>query len=103
MIQTTTLQDLAFSIRRSLKVKDLRFGVIGWGYWGPKIARNLDSIAHARVSMVADQDAHRLAALSVQQPEIQTTVQAEEVFRSRVDGVVIVTPVRTHYQLAKEA
>src|SRR5438045_1052021 len=84
-------------------MKDLRFGVIGWGYWGPKIARNLDSIQHARVTMVADQDVHRLAALSVQQPEIKTTTQAEEVFRSQVDAVVIVTPVRTHYRLAKEA
>ena len=29
--------------------KELRFGVIGWGYWGPKIARNLDSLADACV------------------------------------------------------
>lgn len=84
-------------------VKDLRFGVIGWGYWGPKITRNLESLPHARVSMVADQDVHRLASLTIQQPEVQTTADAKEVFRSEVDGVVIATPVRTHYQLAKEA
>ncbi len=35
---------------------DLCFGVIGWGYWGPKIARNLDSLPHAMVTMVADAD-----------------------------------------------
>jgi predicted dehydrogenase len=83
-------------------MKDLRFGVIGWGYWGPKIARNLESLPHVTVSMVADSDVHRLAPLS-SQSWIQITTQAEDIFRSDIDGVVIATPVRTHYHLAKEA
>lgn len=84
-------------------MKDLRFGVIGWGYWGPKIARNLDSLPHATVAMVADTDAHRLAKLVVNQPWIQTTTLLEEIFRSDVDAIVIATPVSTHFQLAREA
>ena len=84
-------------------VKDLRFGVIGWGYWGPKISRNLDSLPHATVAMVADTDAHRLAKLGVNQPWIQTTTLLEEIFRSEVDAIVIATPVSTHFQLAREA
>jgi predicted dehydrogenase len=87
----------------TIQMKDLRFGVIGWGYWGPKIARNLDTLPHAGVSIVADQDAHRLASLAVGRPSIKTTTLPEEVFRSDVDGVIIATPVRTHYQLAKAA
>ena len=86
-----------------MRTKDLRFGVIGWGYWGPKIARNLDTLPNGMVAMVADMDAHRLASLSINQPWIQTTTRAEDVFRSDVDGVIIATPVRTHYRLAKEA
>src|SRR6266700_6029560 len=82
---------------------NLRFGVIGWGYWGPKIARNLNSLPHAAVTMVADMDTHRLTSLSVNQPEIRRTTCAEDVFLSDVDGVVIATPVQTHYRLAKEA
>ncbi len=82
---------------------DLRFGVIGWGYWGPKIARNLNSLPHATVTMVADTDIHRLALLAINQPSVKTTTQPEDIFRSDVDGVVIATPVRTHYQLAKAA
>ncbi len=82
---------------------DLRFGVIGWGYWGPKIARNLDSLPHASVSMVVDMDARRLASSALTYSSIQTTTQVEEMLHSDVDGVVIATPVRTHYQLAKEA
>jgi predicted dehydrogenase len=84
-------------------MKDLRFGVIGWGYWGPKIARNLDSLPHATVAMVADTDAHRLTKLVVNQPWIQTTTLLEEIFRSDVDAIVIATPVSTHFQLAREA
>src|SRR5712691_3362269 len=83
-----------------MELAELRFGLIGWGYWGPKIARNLDALPHA---MVADMEAYRLASLGMHQSWIQTTTQAEEVFRSDVDAVVIATPVRTHYRLAKEA
>jgi predicted dehydrogenase len=86
-----------------MSMSDLRFGIIGWGYWGPKIARNLDSLPQAAVTTVADPDADRLASLAVGQPWVRTTSLAEDVFRSDVDGVVIATPVRTHYQLAKAA
>jgi predicted dehydrogenase len=82
---------------------DLRFGVIGWGYWGPKIGRNLDSLPHVSVSMICDQDTSRLASVAANQPWVRTTTAVEDVFDSSVDGVVIATPVRTHYSLAKEA
>jgi predicted dehydrogenase len=81
---------------------DLHFGIIGWGYWGPKLARNLDALPGAKVTMVADQDACRLASL-LNHSGVRTTMQAEEVFCSDVDGVVIATPVRTHYRLARAA
>lgn len=84
-------------------MKNLRFGVIGWGYWGPKIARNLDTIPQATVAMVADMDAGRLAKLAVNQPWIQATTHVEDLFRSDIDAVVIATPVRTHFKLAREA
>ncbi len=83
-------------------MKELRFGVIGWGYWGPKIARNLESLPHATVSMVADVDALRIATLA-SQTEVETTTDIEQVFRSNVDGVIIATPIKTHFRLAKEA
>jgi len=86
-----------------MSMTELHFGVIGWGYWGPKIARNLESLPHALVTMVADTDVHRLASLKVNQSGIKPTTLPEDVFRSDVDGVIIATPVRTHYQLAKGA
>ena len=86
-----------------MRAKELRFGVIGWGYWGPKIARNLDSLSHAAVTMVADTDASRFTNLAANQPWIQTTTLIEDIFRSDVDAIVIATPVSTHFQLAREA
>src|SRR5260370_25668497 len=85
------------------KMGDLRFGVIGWGYWGPKIERNLDGLAQGSVTMVADMDERRLASVVTNQSWIQTTSNVEAFFNSDVDAVVIATPVRTHYRLAKEA
>jgi predicted dehydrogenase len=85
-----------------ISVTKLHFGVIGWGYWGPKIARNLDTVPDAMVSIVADRDAYRLTSFT-HQSRMQVTTQAEDVFRSDVEGVVIATPVGTHYRLAKAA
>ncbi|HVB75216.1 MAG TPA: Gfo/Idh/MocA family oxidoreductase [Ktedonobacteraceae bacterium] len=86
-----------------MQLKDIRFGVIGWGYWGPNITRNLEALPQATVTMVADSDKNRLAALKASKPWIKTTPLAQDVFDSDVDAVVIVTPVRTHYELAYEA
>ncbi len=80
----------------------LQFGIIGWGYWGPKIARNLDTLPCTKVKMVADQDCYRLAALA-DHAWIRTTTRVEDIFRSDIDAVVIATPVHTHYQLARSA
>ena len=86
-----------------IRMKKLRFGVIGWGYWGPKIARNLNTVRGAMITIVADKDAYRLKAAAESLQSIQTTTRAEDVFRSDVDGVIIATPVQTHYRLAREA
>ncbi len=86
-----------------MRLTDLRFGIVGWGYWGPKIARNLNSMSHTMVSMVADLDVNRLASLAVDQSSVKATTLPEDIFRSDVDGVIIATPVRTHYRLAKAA
>ena len=82
---------------------DLRFAVIGWGYWGPKIARNLCALPGASVTMIADTDEGRLASIEVNPWGTRTTARVSDVFHSDVDGVVVATPVRTHFRLAKEA
>jgi len=82
---------------------ELRFAVFGLGYWGPKIVRKLEALPCTQVVIIADMDAYCLASFSASRPWIQTTTQVEDVFQSDVDGVIIATPVRTHFQLAKKA
>ncbi len=82
---------------------ELRFGIIGWGYWGPKIARNLDGLPRAAVTFVADMDPNRVASISLGNPALRLSVDPAEALASDVDAVVIATPVRTHYPLAKQA
>lgn len=84
-------------------MEELRFGVIGWGYWGPKLMRNLTSIPRAQVTMVADLDSKRLAQVARDYPWTHTTTAAADLLASDIDAVAIATPVKTHYSLAKQA
>ncbi len=81
----------------------LRFALIGYGYWGPLLLRNLTRLENAEVSIVADLDANRLAEVAKNYPNVQCTQSVEDVFSSNVDAVCIATPLQTHYKLADEA
>lgn len=84
-------------------INHLRIGMIGFGYWGPKLTRNFGEIANAELAWVSDLDEARLARVCEQYPSVRTTQDYRDVLASDVDAVVIATPVRTHYHLAKEA
>src|SRR5437867_13201510 len=83
---------------------DLRVGVIGAGYWGPNLVRNLSEAPGAAPVAVADLSPERLDAIRKRFPAIRTTTEHREVLGdSRVDAVCIATPVGTHRALAEEA
>ncbi len=82
----------------------MKVGVIGYGYWGPNVVRNLLGHPGAEVVIVADANPERLAEIRRIYPAIQTTLDATDVIRSSgIDAIVIATPVNTHYPLAKAA
>lgn len=82
----------------------IRVAVIGYGYWGPRIARNFNSAPDCRVVMICDKGADSLRRAARDFPDIQTTSDCEAVLTSAsVDAVAIVTPVCTHFELAKTA
>lgn len=82
----------------------IRVGVIGYGYWGPNIVRNLHGLDSARVEMVCDKSASALARVRKAYPGIKTVSDPAEVISSpEVDAVAVITPVWTHYDLAKAA
>jgi predicted dehydrogenase len=82
----------------------IRVGVIGYGYWGPNIVRNLHGLDSMRVEMICDKSQCALARARKSHPGIRTVSDSSEILRSReIDAVAIITPVWSHYELAKEA
>src|SRR6516165_3829486 len=82
----------------------IRIGVIGYGYWGPNIVRNLHGLDSTRVELIVDQSPSALARARKAYPNVATASDAAEVLCSpKIDAVAVITPVWTHYELAKKA
>lgn len=82
----------------------MRIGVIGYGYWGPNIVRNFDSQEECEVVLVADRNPKCANRLKKVFPSIGFTTDENQILTSKdIDVVAVVTPVWTHYELAKNA
>jgi predicted dehydrogenase len=90
-------------VRKELRVKKTRVGVIGCGYWGPKLARNFAGLEDVELAWVSDFREDRLAHMCRLYPSANATKDHRDVLASDVDAVVIATPVFTHHPLAMEA
>jgi predicted dehydrogenase len=82
----------------------VRVGVVGYGYWGPNIVRNFHSLENAQLVSICDRSAAALKRASRAYPGVDLTTDSTSVLQSPdIDAVAIVTPVWTHYELAKMA
>ncbi|PYM99089.1 MAG: oxidoreductase [Candidatus Rokuibacteriota bacterium] len=82
----------------------IRIGVLGYGYWGPNIVRNFRSLGGCEVAMVCDRSPAALKRLKQAHPDQAVTTDPSELLTSAtVDAVAVVTPVCTHFELAKAA
>ena len=81
-----------------------RIGVVGLGYWGPNVARNVAENPRAELAWLCDRSADTLAAAAARHPQARATESYEELLDDpELDAVAIVTPVSTHYELAAAA
>lgn len=95
---------LSADIKEGGAVNMLNVGVIGYGYWGPNIVRNFNSAAQARVVAICDQTKPMLDRAAKIYPGIHLTANADDILRSPdVDVVAVITPVYTHFDLARKA
>ena len=79
-------------------------GLIGLGYWGPNLLRNLRALPSVEMCAVADSDPKRLANSNWAADSIRTTTKAEEILSDpNIDAVVIATPADTHFNLTRAA
>jgi predicted dehydrogenase len=82
----------------------VRVGVVGYGYWGPNIVRNLHSLEHCEVVTVCDRRADALARAQRTYPGLKHTTDLNAVLKAPdIDAIAIVTPVWTHFEVAKLA
>jgi predicted dehydrogenase len=82
----------------------VNFGVIGYGYWGPNIVRNLTSLEDSQVLAIAEMSPSARKRAQTAYPGISVTADARDVISSsKIDAVAVITPVWTHYELAKAA
>ena len=81
-----------------------RFGLIGYGYWGPNLARNIQRAPGCVLQRVADLDPRRLENVRSAYPDVDTSPDPAAVCRADdIDAVVVATPIRTHFELAMDA
>lgn len=104
----TSAMDSVITVRAQMvsrkAASTVKFGVIGYGYWGPNVVRNLQSAAGADVVAVCDRSSSARKRVHKNSPNIYVTADALELVSSpEIDAVAVVTPVWTHFELAKTA
>jgi predicted dehydrogenase len=82
----------------------VKFGVIGYGYWGPNVVRNLATLEGSQLLAIAETSPSARMRAQKAHPGIKVTSDASELILStEIDAIAVVTPVWTHYELAKAA
>lgn len=82
----------------------VRVGVIGYGYWGPNLARNFYQCPGFELRRVVDMEPRRQAAAHVACPGIDVAGDYQSVTRATdIDAVVVATPAESHFEIALDA
>ncbi len=82
----------------------IRLGLVGYGYWGPNLARNFHQLPDAWLVACADADNARLNEAARLYPIQQSANDARELIENpTLDALVIATPARSHFELVSQA
>src|SRR6058998_908816 len=82
--------------------RKIAVGVLGCGYWGPLLVRNFKSLPDSQLKAVCDVNAARLKHLGTLYPDVEGMSDPQQLLNgSNLDAIVIATPVKHHYSLAK--
>ena len=80
----------------------IKVGVVGCGYWGPNLIRNLRQSPDCQLKMVCDKSQKRLGHMQRLHPDVAVTHHFEEMLNGAdLDAMVIATPVGLHYEMAR--
>src|SRR5260370_8177865 len=80
----------------------IKIGVVGCGYWGPNLVRNFRSLPECNLKMMCDLNENRLKHLRSLYPEVEGATDYDHLLNGAgLDAVVIATPVKLHFPMAK--
>jgi predicted dehydrogenase len=82
----------------------IKIGLIGYGYWGPNLARNFNNNTDMELYAICDFSSDRLEAAGKLYPNVKLVTDVDDLFNdTSLDAIAISTPVSTHFNLAKKA
>ena len=82
----------------------VRVAVVGLGYWGPNLVRNLHELECAEVVAVCDSNPRRLETIGRRFSGVRAYESYEDVLADdQIDAVAIATPVSSHFPLCRAA
>lgn len=84
--------------------KTVTVGLVGYGYWGPNLARNFSRQPHCNLAAICDISEARREQAKLHYPHTKITGDYNELLNDPViDAILVATPVFFHYELAKKA
>lgn len=82
----------------------IKMGIVGYGYWGPNVLRNFYNCPETKVVSCCDKSPKRLKSLGEAYPDVKRLNDYQGITEdASIDAVAIVTPVSTHFEIAKSA
>jgi len=79
-------------------------GIVGYGYWGPNLVRNFVANKKCEITTICEVDRKKWTLIKQKYRHIFITKDYEKLIDCpEIDAIVIATPVRSHYQLARQA
>ena len=89
-------------IEKDLFMDTIKVGIIGYGYWGPNLARNFYELPSSQLVAIADLREDQLKRAKSRYPGVILVSDYQELFKMGLDAVVVSTPPKTHYKVAKD-
>jgi predicted dehydrogenase len=84
--------------------RTLNVAVVGYGYWGPNLARNVMERPELELAALCERDASRGEAFSARVPNVPVIADLDELLDDpTIDAVIVATPPRTHHGIVKSA
>jgi predicted dehydrogenase len=84
-----------------MSAQTLRLGVVGLGYWGANVARNVERIPGCELTACCDLDPARRREAELAFPAACVSADLDQLLAVDLDAVAVVTPVPTHAALAE--